>query len=197
MATVWSYIVLIMVVQIIAVAPIYAYYIVSAIEISVSYDMMPHNKSKWLDITLMGYDAMIIYYCNESIWYQHKMYQYHMMHQCDMIYKYDITRQQWYDLSVWHDMTWQQYDILFCLKLGYLVSWLFGVLTFQCIDPSMLLCNVFQRLGFWPGNAVILKRLSLRAISNNKKSEILSRRVSPRFKCAMIRHILALVSCIY
>ena len=99
-----SYIVLILVTQIIAVDSICTYDIVSAVEISVSYDMIPHNISAWHDISMVGYDARMVYYCNESIWYQDNVYQYYMMYQSDMVYQYDMTR--------------QQYDIIFRLKLG-------------------------------------------------------------------------------
>ena len=99
-----SNVVLILVTQIIAVASIYTYDIASAAEISVSYDMMPHNISAWHDISMMGYHARMVYYCNESIWYQDNIYQYYMMYQSDMIYQCDMTR--------------QQYDMIFRLKLG-------------------------------------------------------------------------------
>ena len=99
-----SYVVLILVTQIIAVASIYTYDIASAVEISVSYDMIPHNISAWHDISMMGYDARMVYYCNESIWYQDNIYIY--------IYisvLYDVS--EWYDISVWHDTTAVWYDI--------------------------------------------------------------------------------------
>ena len=101
--------------------------------------MMPYNISSWHDISMMGYDARMVYYCNESIWYQDKIYQYYMMYQCDVIYQYDITRQQWYDdvtrqqwydISVWHATTAVWYDILSqtCVT---------GIMTFRCFDPSV------------------------------------------------------------
>ena len=89
-----SYVVLILVTQIIAVASIYTNDIASAVEISVSYDMIPHNISAWHDIGMMGYDARMVYYCNESIWYQDNIY---------ISVLYDAS--EWYDISVWHDTT--------------------------------------------------------------------------------------------
>ena len=89
-----SYVVLILVTQIIAVASIYTNDIASAVEISVSYDMIPHNISAWHDISMMGYDARMVYYCNESIWYQDNIY---------ISVLYDAS--EWYDISVWHDTT--------------------------------------------------------------------------------------------
>ena len=91
-----SYVVLILVTQIIAVASIYTYDIASAVEISVSYVMIPHNISAWHDISMMGYDAGMVYYCNESIWYQANIYIY-------ISVLYDVS--EWYDISVWHDTT--------------------------------------------------------------------------------------------
>ena len=117
----------------------YMYDIVSAIEISVLYDMIPYNISSWHDINMMEYDARMVYYCNESIWYCDKIYQFYMIYRCDVIYQYDITRQQWYDnitrqqwydISEWHDTTAVWYDTLSqtCVT---------GIMTFLCFDPSL------------------------------------------------------------
>ena len=86
----------------------------------------------------VGYDARMVYYCNESIWYQDKIYQYHMIYQCDMIYQYDMARQQWYDISVWHDTTAVWCDILS-------QTCVIGIMTFRCltlrsVGPSVLRC---------------------------------------------------------
>ena len=67
-------------------------------------------------------------------------------------------------------------------------------MTLRCVGPSVLRCSVFQRLGFCPDNAVILKRLQLRAISNNKRVSCCQGEVSHCVYRAMIRCIVALAS---
>ena len=48
-------------------ATIYMYDIILAIEISVSYDMIQNNIATWHDISMMGYDARMVYYCHETM----------------------------------------------------------------------------------------------------------------------------------
>ena len=83
-------------------ASIYMVDIVSAIEISVLYDMIPQIYEH--DMITACWD-MMVYYCNESKWYQDKIYQYYMMYQYDMIYQqYDMTPAViWYISMTWHE----------------------------------------------------------------------------------------------
>ena len=126
--------------------------------------------------------ARMVYYCNESIWYQDKIYQYYMMYQCDILYQYDITRQQWYDISVWHDTTAVWYTILFqnCVTgISTFVCWPCGVLALRRSGVRRL------GFGFWPNNAVILKTLHWRhnghdGVSNHQPHHCLLHRLFRR-----------------
>ena len=104
-----------------ASGPIYKYDIVSAIDISVLYDMIPCNISARYDISMMGYDARMVCYYTESIWYQDTIYQYYMMYQCDMINQY----------MTWHDSSMIWYSV------SNLCNWYHD---FSVFDPSV----------FWP-----------------------------------------------
>ena len=95
-----SYVVLILVTQIIAVASIYTYDIASAVEISVSYDMIPHNISAWHDISMMGY--MMPGWCIIVM----RVYDIKTIY---ISVLYDVS--EWYDISVWHDTTAVWYNI--------------------------------------------------------------------------------------
>ena len=138
------------------------YDIVSAIEISILYDMIPYNISAWHDI------------CMQAICWD-------MMSGRSIIVMrvYDIKTRYisiiwcisaiWYICMTWHDssMIWYSVSNLGSWYHDFSVFWPFSVLALRC---SGVRC-----LGFSPNNAVILKRLKLRAISKNKKSKILSR----------------------
>ena len=94
---------------------IYVWYCISSWNIRIIwYDTTRYIRH---DISMMGYDARMVYYCNQSIISR----QY-------ISVLYDVSER--YDLSVWHDKTavWYNIPSQACVA---------GIMTFRCFDPSV------------------------------------------------------------
>ena len=135
-----SYIVLILITQIIAVASIYVWYCISNWNVRITW----YNTTEYISMT---------WYQHDGIWCQDGVDSIIVMRVYDIKTRYIsimwCISAIW---SVWHDTTAVWYNILS-------QPWVTGIMTFQCFDPSVFRCSVFRRLGFSPDNAVILKIL--------------------------------------